>query len=82
MGVLFEEPAIAIDLRNNYRRLTGPALSHWALSYWAYRNADGELRWLDRAQQPPVVIEHEPDTNLWQCGVVRVMGWLPIESQL
>lgn len=78
MGVLFDDPAIAIELRNEYLRLTQPALS-----YWVYRNAQGELRWLDRAPgQRPTVLKHEPDTNAWQRGVVRVMGWLPIESQL
>ncbi len=77
MGVLFDDPAIAIELRNEYLRLTHPALS-----YWVYRHADGELRWLDRAGQQPVMLRHEPNTSAWQRGVVRVMGWLPIESQL
>ena len=77
MGVLFEDRAIAIDLRNEYLRLTDPALS-----YWVYLNADGEVRWLDRAQQPPVALTQEPDTSVWQRGLVTVLGWLPIESQL
>ncbi len=77
MGVLFEDPAIAVDLRNEYLRLIDPTVS-----YWVYRNAEGDLRWLDRALVPPRVLDHEPDTSAWQRGVVRVMGWLPIESQL
>ena len=77
MGVLFEDPAIALDLRNEYLRLVDPALS-----YWVYRDAAGDMRWLDRSATPPVSIEHEPDTSAWQRGVVRVLGWLPIESQL
>lgn len=77
MGVLFEDPAIAMNLRNEYLRLASPALS-----YWVHRNAQGEVRWLDRAGTPPALLEQEPDSTAWQRGVVRVLGWLPIESQL
>lgn len=77
MGVLFEDRAIAIDLRNEYLRLTDPSLS-----YWVYRNADGDVRWLDRAQESPTVLTREPDTNASQRAVVTALGWLPIESQL
>lgn len=77
MGVLFDDPAIAIDVRNEYLRMAGPAIS-----YWVYRNASGELRWLDRIQTPPAVLRQEPDTTAWQRGLARLLGWLPIESQL
>ncbi len=77
MGVLFEDPAIAIDVRNEYLRLAEPATS-----YWVYRNSEGELRWLDRSRTPPAVLRQEPDTTAWQRGVARMLGWLPIESQL
>ena len=75
--MLFEDTAIAIDVRNEYLRLADPAIS-----YWVYRNARGELRWLDRIQTPPAVLRQEPDTTAWQRGLVRLLGWLPIESQL
>lgn len=77
MGVLFEDPAIAIDVRNEYLRLADPAMS-----YWVYRDASGNLRWLDRTRTPPTVLRQEPDASAWQRGLVRVLGWLPIESQL
>jgi putative cardiolipin synthase len=77
MGVLFEDPAIAIDVRNEYLRLAGPARS-----YWVYRNNRGELRWLDRLHKPPAVLRQEPDTTAWQRSFVRVLGWLPFESQM
>lgn len=77
MGVLFEDPAIAIDVRNEYLRLADPAMS-----YWVYRDASGNLRWLDRSRRPPEALRQEPDTSVWQRGLVRVLGWLPIESQL
>jgi len=77
MGVLFDDPAIAHSLRDEYLRLAGPALS-----YWVYRKPDGELRWLDRATQPASLMRHEPDTTRWQRATAHVVGWLPIESQL
>jgi len=77
MGVLFEDPAIAASLRAEYLRLAGPALS-----YWVYRRPDGDMRWLDRAIAPPLLIEREPDTTTLQRATARVIGWLPIESQL
>jgi cardiolipin synthase C len=77
MGVLFEDAAIAVDVRNEYLRLTNPALS-----YWVFRNAGGEVRWLDRAQAPPIVIGQEPDTSAWQRTSAVLLSLLPIESQL
>ncbi len=77
MGVLFEDPAIAIDVRNEYLRLIDPATS-----YWVYRNDDGELRWLDGVTTPPTVLRQEPDTTAWQRGLILVLGWLPFESQM
>ena len=77
MGVLFEDPAIAIDVRNEYLRLADPAAS-----YWVYLNDRGELRWLDRMQTPPTVLRQEPDTTAWQRGLILVLGWLPFESQM
>jgi putative cardiolipin synthase len=77
MGVLFDDPVMALQLRDEYMRLIDPTLS-----YRVYRNEDGKLRWLDGSQAPPVVLEHEPDSGPWRRGMARVAGWLPIESQL
>ncbi|WP_345782247.1 phospholipase D-like domain-containing protein [Thermomonas sp.] len=77
MGVLFEDPAIAIDVRNQYLRLADPTIS-----YWVYRNPKGDLRWLDRSRTPPAIFRQEPDTTVWQRGIVQVLDWLPIEWQL
>jgi putative cardiolipin synthase len=77
MGVLFDEPALAIALREEYQRLSGPDRS-----YWVYLDGEDRLRWLDRAADPPVVLEHEPETSWWQRALARVVGWLPVESQL
>lgn len=77
MGVLFDDPGLAHDLRQEYLRLASPALS-----YQVQLGADGTLQWLDRTTQPPRVLEHEPDTSWWLRATTRVLGWLPIESQL
>lgn len=77
MGVLFEDRALAIDLRNEYLRLTGPDLS-----YWLFLDGGGRLRWLDYSVVPARVLESEPDTGWMLRSMVRAIGWLPIESQL
>jgi len=77
MGVLFEDPALALDLRNEYLRLARPELS-----YWVYRDDHGAMRWLDQSATLPVSLEQEPDTTWTRRLIVRVLGWLPIESQL
>ncbi|MBF6024037.1 phospholipase D family protein [Lysobacter niastensis] len=77
MGVLLDDPVMALQLREEYLRL-----SHPALSYWVYRNKEGELRWLDRTPPSPVVLDQEPDAGFWRRAFVRFSGWLPIESQL
>lgn len=76
MGVLFEDATLAASLRREYERLAAPALS--------YRVAleDGRLRWLDETSRPPRLLDHEPDAGLMRRATARVMGWLPIESQL
>jgi putative cardiolipin synthase len=77
MGVMFDDPGIALDLRHEYLRLSGPQLS-----YWVFRDHAGDLRWLDRDTRPPSLQDHEPDSSRLQRATARVMGWLPIESQL
>ena len=77
MGVVFDDAVLAAQVRAEYLRLTTPPLS-----YRVYRNEDGELRWLDGTQTPPVVLTHEPDVGPWSRAVVRMFGWLPIEPHL
>lgn len=77
MGVIFDDPSIAAALREEYLRLSGPALS-----YWVYQRSDGSVGWLDRAAAPPAVLDREPDTGTMLRATAKVVGWLPIESQL
>ena len=77
MGVLFDDPVLAAQLRAEYLRLADPAQS-----YWLSLDAQGQVRWLDRAAQPPVLLDHEPDTAFWLRASARAISWLPLESQL
>ena len=47
-----------------------------------FLDPDGDVRWLDRARRPPLLLEHEPDTRTARARTDRVLAWLPIESQL
>lgn len=77
MGVLFDDPALAVALRNEYLRLASPELS-----YWVFLDRSGDVRWLDRAGNPPMPLDREPDASLMKRAATRVLSWLPLESQL
>ncbi|GAB2515210.1 phospholipase D family protein [Lysobacter humi (ex Lee et al. 2017)] len=77
MGVLFDDPAIARSVRDEFLRLAGPDAS-----YWLHRGRDGGLRWLDRHAAPPVSHDVEPGTGALERARVAAMRVLPIESQL
>ena len=77
MGVLFDDPVLAQVVRYEYQRLASPGLS-WE----AFLDGEGEVRWRDAAVQPPVVLDTEPESTWVQRLKARVFGWLPIESQL
>jgi putative cardiolipin synthase len=76
MGVLFDDPALAVALRDEYLHMAKPDIS-----YWLYLE-NGKVRWLDRDHDPAFTLENEPDTTHWQRIQAKVIGWLPIESQL
>ena len=77
MGVLFDDAALGDELRNEFLNLTRAELS-----YEVQLDDQGTLGWLDRSVTPPLRLAHEPDTTWSRRLVVRVIGWLPIESQL
>jgi len=77
MGVMFDDPAIARAVREEYLRLAGPEFSYWMLL-----GPDGKARWLDRAATPPALIAREPGTTGWQRFSTDFIGRLPLESQL
>jgi putative cardiolipin synthase len=79
MGVLFEPAPLAAEVRAMVVHAMQPTAS-----YELQRDAQGGLRWLSTpdAQGTREVFYTEPDTDFWQRTFVRVLSWLPIESQL
>ena len=77
MGLMFDDPAIAAGVREQYLRLSSPEAS-----YWVDLDGSGHLRWLDRAPSPPRLHRQEPGAGWMRRWNARLMGWLPIESQL
>ena len=77
MGILFDHPGLGAALQAEYEHLATPAFS-----YQVQTDANGALRWRDAATDPPQLLTHEPDASPWRRLTARVLGWLPIESQL
>ena len=77
MGLLFEQPGLAEELAGEYRHLASPALS-----YQVKLDERGKLVWLDQRTTPPTELHKEPDSKAWQRAAVKVLSWLPIQSQL
>lgn len=78
MGVLFADEGLAEEIRRQFAEDTGPHTSYRVLLA-----ADGSLRWLcadDDGNER--VWTHEPQASLARRTVARLIGWLPIESQL
>jgi putative cardiolipin synthase len=76
MGVLFHDADTAAELERVFRGKTGGGHSYRVVL------RDGELRWEDASAKPPVEWDVEPETRWWRRAAVRVLEWLPIESQL
>jgi putative cardiolipin synthase len=76
MGVLFHDPEAAAALERLFRTRTEGLHSYRVLL------REGTLHWEDASAVPPQEWEHEPETRWWQRAAVRVLEWLPIESQL
>ncbi|MBE5269923.1 phospholipase D family protein [Stenotrophomonas sp. B2] len=76
MGVLFDDPVLGAQLRDEYLRLADARHSWWL----AVDNRD-RLRWLER-EPPPRWVEDEPGATRRQRWLSRIISWLPVESQL
>ncbi|MGY1459019.1 MULTISPECIES: phospholipase D family protein [unclassified Luteimonas] len=77
MGVFFDDPGLAADLRAEYLHLAGPAIS-WKVGL----DGDGDLAWLDAAGPEPRLLHNEPQASRWRRLQAFVFRWLPLESQL
>ncbi|MDO8049893.1 phospholipase D family protein [Janthinobacterium sp. SUN211] len=76
MGVLFDDAALAADMRALFQHSTASDTS-----YRVFLD-NGALRWSDATEEPAKVWTHDPEAGFWRRTLVSVMRWLPIESQL
>jgi putative cardiolipin synthase len=76
MSTFARHPALGEGLRQEYARLTDPARS------WAVTLKGGRLAWIDDAGGQTRILHREPDAPLARRILARILGWLPIESQL
>ncbi|MFC3551170.1 phospholipase D family protein [Lysobacter cavernae] len=76
MGILFRDRALTAELLRSYAQKTGPRSSYWV------QLVDGRLTWEDGSEDPPHHWTREPDASLGRRVLARVVGWLPLESQL
>ena len=76
MGVLFDDAALAADMRALFLHSTASDTS-----YRVFLD-NGALRWSDATEEPAKVWTHDPEAGFWRRMLVSVMRWLPIESQL
>lgn len=77
MGVLFDDTELGAALAAEYAHLASPALS-----YAVGVDAGGRVYWRDATTRPLVVLNHEPGASVGLRVLARLLGWLPIESQL
>lgn len=76
LGVIIESPVLAsgiVDILDE----KGPRHT-----YEVYLDDKERLRWKRLEGEDWVVYTKEPNTGFWKRFTARVMGWLPIESQL
>ena len=80
MGVVFDHPALAAEVRQLFDTGTRPE------SAWRVELAEGGgLRWQAEGgagSEGERVWTHEPETSAGLRALVWLLGWLPIESQL
>lgn len=76
MGILFEEPGLALALRDQFARRTAPP------GRWRLFLDDGRLRWAEDDVIPPRIWSNEPEAGFVRRLLAALLGLLPIEAQL
>jgi cardiolipin synthase C len=77
MGVWIRSPQLAYELEHSFRFGTHPDRS-----LTVSLDAAGKLLWTERRDDQPVCHSREPYASGFRRALARVLGWLPIESQL
>lgn len=73
MGVLFSAPELIDEMHHIFAGEIRPSVS-----YRLSLDAAGKLQWHDERQ----TYVTEPETSIWRRAFARIVGWLPLESQL
>lgn len=76
MGVFFENTGIADQLSQRYKNVMQSDVSYELVL------RDGQMIWLDDRQSELKEWEKDPETSLWKRMIVKIVSWLPVESQL
>lgn len=76
MGVFFESPEIAQQLMKRYESVITPSVSYEV----TLRN--NQMIWLDESKGEIKEWDKDPETSWLTRMIVKVVSWLPIESQL
>lgn len=77
MGVLFDCPTITAKMEAVWQHDIAPDHS-FAVSL----TPNGALQWRASDDGNAVTFDHDPEASFWRRLTARVVGWLPLESQL
>jgi len=77
MGVLFDCPTITAKMEAVWQHDTAPDHS-FAVSL----TPDGALQWHASDGGKAVTYDRDPEASFWRRLTARIVGWLPLESQL
>ncbi|WP_447725107.1 phospholipase D family protein [Sphingomonas koreensis] len=77
MGVVFDCPAIAAKMEAVWQHDIAP--DH---SFAVNLTPNGALQWRASDGGKAVSYDHDPEASFWRRLTARVVGWLPLESQL
>ncbi len=76
MGLLFEDRTVTAELERLYNHKVSAPVSYRVTL------EQGALRWHDDAAQPPRIWTREPEASVWRRSAAKMLGWLPLDSQL
>jgi putative cardiolipin synthase len=77
MGVLFEHPALVEEMLDLFGRETTPQIS-----YRLYLGEGDKLRWEGAVDGVRATFTREPEVGFLRRTLVKIVGLLPIQSQL
>ncbi|GAA5103901.1 phospholipase D family protein [Wohlfahrtiimonas larvae] len=76
MGVFFESPEIAMQLMQRYQKIITRDTSYEVVL------KDNKMIWLDDRRDETKEWDTDPETGWIKRAIVKIVSWLPIESQL